>query len=260
MQHKDDDQLMTAYLLGLLPQEQRELIDARLAADGPYFERLEAFEDDLILRWHRGQLPEAQRGQFDRAYADESRQARIAESLRFLQPLSARAAGGKAAVWVRQTHVWIVASDPIPRWAVACSFILIGVLAVSLSRPRLPKADGLTLAVALTAVGERGGQPARSFDVVRLSSDVATIQFQMSAAGPIVEAELVVAISANDRDVVREYTAPSVRWVHADQTLTITVPASDLPNGDYVLTVRRRSASDTDVLQRRAVRVTRTGS
>ena len=78
MQDLDDDRVMTTFLLGALGAGDIDRIADRLVGDAPYFEAMAALEDDLILRWTRGDLPAEQVQRFVRAYLHRpARRARV---------------------------------------------------------------------------------------------------------------------------------------------------------------------------------------
>lgn len=253
----DEDHFMLGYLVGTLSDADRRRVDARLVADPEYFDRLRAFEDDLIHRWHRGHLSVTDRQVFEAAYASEAQRARIASSLSLLQVVETaieapgRSAGGRFTQNVRRRP------SRLPSWAMAAAAIVACFgSAFAWWELRQPK-EPLTLAVRLTARGERGPGPAPSFDTVRLTDAVTVVQLLVSVPPPPAIAKVSVEVSSNDRDSVLRYAGKAIEWRPADGLLQVTVAASDLRDGDYVVTVRTAPSADSDVAARQAIRVTR---
>lgn len=58
---KDDQELIYAYLLGELPEEQQSELEQRYFAEDELFERLLAAEDELIDRYARGESSDEER-------------------------------------------------------------------------------------------------------------------------------------------------------------------------------------------------------
>lgn len=70
-----DDEQLRQYLLGELPEEEQDLLEARLIEDDGLFERAEAVEADLLQEHARGTLTATQRARMRRhlAYSSASR-------------------------------------------------------------------------------------------------------------------------------------------------------------------------------------------
>ena len=85
MEDANDDRAMTDFLLGRVEGETREQILDQLGTDEAYFERMAALEDDLILRWHRGELSPEERALFAQVYAAPARRARVDAALALLR-------------------------------------------------------------------------------------------------------------------------------------------------------------------------------
>jgi hypothetical protein len=70
----DDEVRLRRYLLGDLPDEDRERLQAAYFADGELFVRLLGVEDDLIDAYVRGELTEAERARFEQRFGRTARQ------------------------------------------------------------------------------------------------------------------------------------------------------------------------------------------
>lgn len=68
-----DDQLLTRYLLGSLPEAEAERLDELSVVDQEFAWRLEAVENDLVDAYVRGELAAEQREQFRKRYLSSTR-------------------------------------------------------------------------------------------------------------------------------------------------------------------------------------------
>jgi hypothetical protein len=137
-----DDDLLVRYLLGELPDDERERLQDAYFTDDVLFARLLVAEDDLIDAYARGTLTEAQRRRFEQRFGPSPVQARRLKFARLLQD-AARVPSPKAA-----------ASPPrrIPAWmAVAAAVLLLAVLGAGFWAARRPKAPE-RVATAPTAI------------------------------------------------------------------------------------------------------------
>lgn len=244
MSFDNDDQLMQGYLLGTLPPEALALVDERLAADPVFFDRLEAFEDDLIVQWHRRQLSASDQKAFELAYVNPVRQARIEQALHVIRIAATQRPASRPTV------------RPYAMWALAASLVLVVGSIALLPRVWSTNRDGATLLVALTAVGERSATPSAGYDLVRLLPDVTTVRLKVDL--PDLDGSVVpqVEVSGIDYPMTREYTGSAVQWVPRGGVLTVSIPAAELLSGDYLLIVSG-AADKSDIVVRRALRVTR---
>jgi hypothetical protein len=127
-----DEHVMTSFLLGTLEADDKERIADRLAHDIGYFEAMEALDDDLILRWHRGDLSGEQQQLFKHAYLSApARRARVDESRALLDAAQAWNARPRASLWTRIV-AWLVAPSRAPRFAFVAAGALLAA-AISLS-------------------------------------------------------------------------------------------------------------------------------
>jgi hypothetical protein len=302
----DDEAVITAFLLGTLDEAEQTRLFDRLADDEAYFERVEAAEDDLILRWHRDKLTPEQRELFAKAYAAPARRARVEESLALLrvaeasvaaeraaeraaahaaQPVvehvaehagAARPADGQPVALLDRIAAWLSVPSLMPRWGVAAGAVaIVAALLTGLyfSSRRMPGDGGdgrtagppMVVAVTLTAIGEKGPpvdpapSTAKGFDTVRLPRPASAVQLTVEPRVVPNGGALTADISSPDNGTVLQLGAPTVSRSTNGTALTVTVPARDLPDGDYLLTVRRAApAGSSEVLSTQAFRVIRT--
>jgi hypothetical protein len=274
----NDERLMSRFLLGdLLPAEQ-QAIEERLAADPEYFEALAGLEDDLILTWHRGELSDGEGRLFTQSYfSSPSRAARVASAgdlIEAAERWTAAAAAG-SSVWNRLWR-WLSTPPYVPRFAAAGAVALL-VVAVSVAlfitsdatrrlqlieqentglRRQVETTRRLAVAVTLAPVGERGTREGLNLVLIPRDADEVSLQFEVAdlrtTAGldALIE-PLAEAIVATARPVRVARTPTSAH-------VALTVAAGDLPDGDYVLRLRRAATgSGHIIIATRAFRVTR---
>jgi hypothetical protein len=61
----EDDKLISRYLVGELPDQEKDLFEERLFADSSFFEKIEAARDELIENYLRGALSSQKREKFE---------------------------------------------------------------------------------------------------------------------------------------------------------------------------------------------------
>ena len=84
------EQLLTRYLLGELPEEERSGLEAEYFADPELFARLLAAEDDLIDAYVRGALSTEARARFEERFCrngDGVQRIAFANALKAQKPL-----------------------------------------------------------------------------------------------------------------------------------------------------------------------------
>ena len=77
MTGQPEEALLVRYLVGACSEDEKARVEEQLFADDEVYGRLRLIEEELIERRLRGELPEAEREQFDRAYAAPSRRERV---------------------------------------------------------------------------------------------------------------------------------------------------------------------------------------
>lgn len=105
MKHDSDNrQVITDYLLGLLPQEELERFEERYLEDETLFEELQEIEDELIDDYVGGALTAQQRAQFEEHFL---RSAERQKKVEF-----ARAITGHAVEWKKERERGAPSSTP----------------------------------------------------------------------------------------------------------------------------------------------------
>ncbi len=247
----DDDAVREQYLLNRLGPDEREAVEQRLVADPDFFERLCAFEDELILRWLRGELSPDERQLFAKAYmstparrahVDEMREmVAAAETLR----TELRAGRADAPRARRGVLAWLTTPIALPRLA-AVGVALLVLASVALVTQRAGVRDGgmegLVLVATLTPSPQRSEGAGTPLVRVGVAADIwLRIELPSSVSGDSLEVE----IRDVDRDAVAivPSQAPEVAYAGPIAVATVKVSAADLPDADYVLTLFGRDES-----------------
>lgn len=274
----NDERVMTRFLLGDLRLDEQEPVDERLSADPAYFEALCALEDELILRWHQGELSADERRLFAAAYlSSPARRARVEAGRQLIE--AARAWKGahqvRPSAWV-QVRDWLLAPIRVPQFAIAGTVALL-VAAIStavylaLGTPRVSQTEteragqqGATRPQLVAAFvlapptdrGEAGAGAREEMNLVPIPAGVEEIQLQFEIAdhrgAGALEAQIESPESTRTLAVVPQLT-PRVTAT----LVTVAVAAADLPDGDYVLRLRGAVNGTSSVIAARAFRVTR---
>lgn len=273
----NDDGVMTRFLLDDLPPAERQAVEERLAADPVYFEALAGLEDDLILRWHRGELSDGEQRLFTQSYfSSPSRQARVASARELIEDAERwkAAAAADSSVWNRLWR-WLWTPRYVPRFAGASAVALL-VVAVSVPlfmtseatrrlqlsgqedselRRQVETTRRLAVAFTLAPVGERGTREGLNLVLIPRDADEVWLQFEVtdlratSGLDAMIE-PLAGAIVAPARPVRVARTSTSAQ-------VALTVATNELPDGDYVLRLRRATTGGGPVIiASRAFRVT----
>lgn len=249
-----DEHLLTRYLLGDLPAAQREPIDDRAAEDPKFFEELCALEDDLILRHLRGELSGRDDELFAAAFATPARQRQVESERALLTAARAMRSSPpqSRSLWT-SLRAWLSAPRMIPSFAVAAAAVLLVYstpVAIYSTYSRLvsggPATSGSTSRVIVVAGlagdDQRGGAGTERTLVV--PPDATDVRFSV-ALPPGAGQSLDVVLERSEGGIL----TTAGRWQMSDRgtTLTLTMPAGEVPAGDYTLIVRRPSSTDPDL-------------
>jgi len=261
-----DDRLMTRFLLDDLPADERALVQDRSAADADYFESLCALEDDLILRHLRGELPARDAQLFARAYASPARQPRLESAQALLEAARhmKRDVPLRPFNWQRARE-WLAMPRMVPTFAVvSVALVLIGSIPLALygmlGASRIVAGAGLgTRTIFALQLSERDDRRAaspagRQLDV-RIPLEATDVRVDLDVV-PAIDTPETVVVELSRLDGGSVVTDGRWQLVSAGRVVSLTVPSGDVPAGDYILTVRRRTGDGPD-LAAHAFRVSR---
>jgi hypothetical protein len=250
-----------AYLLGRLPAEEREELEERIFRDDSFFEEIHAAEDDLILRYWRGDLSQRDRRCFEREYLRDAANRERAEFLRDLAALH-----GETGSRSKRTAAWWRLTLSTPRWGWAlatATLVLICWFAQDSIRHRLSHNQAGQNAASTNATPLPQSPPHETNGPQQNSP--------IQQAAPALSLILSPVSTRGDRGAVLEIPpgAPSIHlhlltsaegtystyrlalrtadgapvWKGSSQSLdSIDLPARRLANGDYILSLEGRDA------------------
>lgn len=262
-----------AYLLGRLPAEEQARIEALLFEDRDSIDLVRDSEDDLIDRYLAGELSAQDRAAFEQAFAaSSSRRERIAFARALAESLADGAEVDKpmaAAVTATGRRGWVSSGRwvVLPTGAAIAVALLVGL--VVRGRVKAPE-DGVASPVPPARFTPAPSPSTRQGQGI--PSDTATIVLQRAemrrSAGTLprlrvpagtVQVRLLPQIEASDgrgpyAATLRQVEGPVV-WrgttsavVEGGRT-SVTIPATSLAAGDYVLSLARPRARPDDALE-----------
>ena len=229
------------WLLGLLPQEQRESVEQRLITDAHSFDEISVVEEELIDDYLADELSGRERDAFESFFMnslERERQFKVAKALRSYvereDPYGRRRADPRAEdmpAFVRQSSsfpAWIT-TYKIPLAAVFSILIIAAVWFAFRSTSTTP---GQSLAVFLEpAVQTREGG---SLVQVNVARDVQTVE--LHARLPKSESRSYHAILSDaDGNTILETDQPTVAAGSATDVVVVPVSAQRLTRGQYKL-------------------------
>jgi hypothetical protein len=247
-----DETTLRRYLLRTLAEAERVELEAEALRDDAAFERLQAVEDDLFHDYARGGLPDGERRDFERTLLLTPGGARRLEEARaFLGRLGVRAEPRRAARWV--SPVWLAAAAVV--LAVAAAWLLRGTPAPprqaqqpspALPVPSPPLSPAPPAAPASPTVPSRVVSLALSPGLVRGSGSMPRLHITDRVASITLVLSLPPRVSGRTFDAALRSAEGTVVWREAGRrpdrggaTLTLDLPATELPEGDYELVLER---------------------
>lgn len=282
--NRDDESILTRYLLGDLPPADQAPIDERLAHDAAYFEALCALEDEVILKWHRGELSDEESRLFALNYlSTPERHARVWSARELIEVVERANPDHQArvSIWDRMSQWWAAPRIALQSAVAVAAAILVAVTGFALYRlntamsqlnrterenvelrQQHAAARRLAVAFTLSPVGERSQEATEGPNVVRIPRQASEVWLQFQIADPGTSAGFDAVVESLDGTRAAASRPARVGRMDAAALVTVTVAAADLPDGDYVLRLRRApvpSSDIRDVIATRAFRVTHEG-
>jgi hypothetical protein len=273
----DNERIMTRYLLGDPTLADRAPIEDGLSRDALYFEALCALEDEVILKWHRGELSDDECRLFTLAYlSSPTRHARVESTRALIDAIDGARAAQHVSIWIRMRR-WFVTPRQVPQFAIAAlAAILVAAVGFAVYRmngvtgqltrgeresvelrQQTGAAHTLAVAFTLSPVGERSQDTERT-NVVRVPRQAAEVWLQFQIADPGTATEFDAVLDPLDRTHAATPRPARVERVAAAALVTVTLAPADLPDGDYVLSLRRTVAASgvsPDIVATRTLRV-----
>ena len=260
-----DQSLLRRYLLGTSTPESREDLEARLFSDDRIFsERLTLAEDELVSDYVQSALTDAERQDFEKHFLCTDERRSKLEFARALHAYAERSGGFERSDAVKPSGTpresrWAWLRRPMlsPAWALAAAALLVVVIQV----PRVVwrSSEAVTgsdvVAISLTAGRTRtaGGELTR----IRLNADSQIVRLQFDPESSRFATYRASLFQVDDDALLAEMRL--IPAAHSGgSTITLTLPAEALAEGDYYVRLQGLSpGTDPVPLQRYDFRVVR---
>jgi anti-sigma factor RsiW len=278
-QRADSEKLMIRYLLGDAPEDEQIRIEGRFFTDDEYFEQLLALEDDLIDDYVNGELTDREREQFEEYFlASPTRRQRVEFAKTFMRAASLPAlaeiampgeARPEPVPWWRNVMVFWRAQSLLRRFALAASVVLVlggSWLIVNTMRlrnqveqlqaeefqryvqfARMPAPPRDSLAFALFPGRTRDIEGTNRFVIPQ---DVDSVQLRLylpavaaRVSDPPSRYRAVVRTAEGNEVWSRDGLKAQRTGLREEAIVILDLPTRILPEGDYIITLSRRSAS-----------------
>ncbi|HYJ87331.1 MAG TPA: hypothetical protein VEW46_14815 [Pyrinomonadaceae bacterium] len=235
-----DEETIRGYLLGKLTDDEEVNVEQRLLTEDGFFEDMEVAKDELVEEYQAKQLKKEEGEWFERNFlaSPEGKQSQaFAKALnryvvdhRLPSRQNRSLVQGLVAFWNSQPDLLRVAA------AVAVVAIVAGIVWIS----RAPSPQNFATLTLLNTASTRssGIEPS----TVRLKEDALRLTLMLPAsATPGVRYRVDVI---NDKDETKSYEAAGQNA----QSVSLEIPAAQLPPGHYLVTVS--TVSDSHDVQR----------
>jgi len=283
---KSEANLVERYLLGDLPEAQRTAMEDRLFADSQVFEEMWAHENQLVDDYVRGRLPGAQRERFESHYLASPVHQRRVLAARYL--LAAADRGVEPRLSFVQHFLQSLRSFGAPQFALTAAVILLALGSIWLFKERsrlreelailrienarrssatpIVERDKVSPIAPLTPEVSRTAQPPRLFaftlspisvrsgegQSIALPRDVETLRLKLSKPSGDWTSFGAAISHVGGRQI---WTSRDLRA--REGGIALDVPATRLPNDDYILTLSGVKAGTSEEVERYSFRVAR---
>jgi hypothetical protein len=266
---------MTRYLLGELSDAEREQFEERYFSDPALFAELARVEDDLIDDYVRGRLTPGFQRQFEAVYLATAAKS---ERVRFARALLARVDERSATPAVEPAQIG--GRPPLSWWTVglaSAAAVLLSVAAwYAIDSRRTSSGNVASESSRPPAVNASGEQPIQPVPLPIVAFALAVGPGERAAASSVPPTLRIPAgmqqvrfdLSLQERDdvryavIIRAIGGPEIFRQTAlvpaptNPAFSLTLPARDFANGDYMLTLQATTRSgDTEDLSQTLFRV-----
>ena len=269
----DEDELMIRYLLGELPDPERLALEERYFDDDLLFQQLLAAEDELADAYVRGELPENRRQAFEARLLASAEQRQKVELARELLRHAGEGPGSILTVARTSRSLrWQWAAAAAVLLAVAGGLWWNWVARVHMQPERTqtqqspttgpqqeravprPQSNPETSVVAFLLM-PGAVRSSSEANAVRISSAASVVRLQLEPEGEGYQRYRAVVETAEGREVWRQAEVKPIR--PGGSSVAVTLPASLLPPGDYVLTLSGAGAGGYEAIADFTFRVKR---
>jgi hypothetical protein len=227
----EDEQRIIRYLLNETDEEELSMVEERLSNDTAFFELIASVEDELIMKYVRGEMEEDLKPRFEKAYLESSeRRARI-ESARQLRAAVREVAASRRLPRGRP----FFAMPRRAQIAFAVFILLLGIASPILwkrffQRITIPTTEARgQMSVILTPGRMRGTGTETGVEFV-VPAGTREVQFHLKTSDLPIYSSYQVRLGTPENPAL--FTGPAKV---EDGGLLAVVPASVLTAGDYTL-------------------------
>ncbi len=216
-----ESKIIRQYLLGELPETERQELEQRLFADDEFFDRLLDFENELFDGYARGELSAADKQLFETRFQANPQAAEQLAFARSLARMGANAGGG-----ARPLHRsrWL--------WTLAATAALLALAAgIAFERRQMPAAPPAVFAIALPTSLERGAGPAAAAVVVPVDTQLVTLDLTIGPHEPY--ATYSVAVRTARGGEVAKFSGLAPVTLAGSRTVEVLLQSALLPPGQY---------------------------
>jgi anti-sigma factor RsiW len=281
---RSETDLIRAYLLGHLNDDERMAFEHRIFSDEAFFDRVEHAEDELIDEYVFGRMPEDRRTAFECHFLQSpGRKSRVATARALKAHLSTAPQNEERFSWVALVRGRFTGQSPLQRFAlIACGLIMFAVLSMWLvererqtaqvadnakrvapeSKPPLKHPEEAPPATVMPRIAAFVLTPGVLRDagdkVLRFRPDIDRVRLTLRSSVELTPGTYKVVIELEDHSRTI-WSGPASEEKNTNQRvemLSVFVPGAVLRQGNYVLTVSEcRRGGSCDALEDYAFRV-----
>lgn len=242
---KDQENEIRRYLFGHLPEADEESLELRLLTEPAFVEEFDTIVDEVTDQYVRNELEDSERKGFEESYLTT---AEGRQKVRFTSELLERAAAergpamarlvGEPGFFDRLRAFWQVQSLRLAATSAAVVIIAGGLFFVWKSFQDVPT-NYATVNLTISTVNRAEGPAPQK---VKLESGVSGLQINLAIPEQAKGAKnYLVKLDSGDRPGQN-----LVLYQHNDQTVTVRIPASQIPRGNYAIRVFSVASDGTE--------------
>ena len=263
----DSKTTMTRYLLGELPEAERTALEQACFDDPLVFAGLEESESDLIDDYVRGRLAPELRRRFEQIYlTDAQRRQRVAFAKALIQRLDGAEQPSAADARTRPRSssgrsTWLQAlagRRPAFQWSLAMLMVVVvsGALwfAIQATRSRQQAPAFVTLALSVGPGGRSAGTDAPV--TLRIPEGTNQLRLALSLQEHDHPRYRVILRMVGGAEILKS-EALAAGTDTSGAVLSLALPASHVPAGDYMLTLQGETGGGFEDLSQSLFRVLR---
>ena len=238
-----DTQTHRSFLLGKLPESERQELERRFIADPEVFDEIEAVEAELVDEWARGEL----------AFEDRSR----IEQLRTLSP--------RLEEKMRVASAWARRPDPLPearfvrrhrRWLLAASLTGLALLSWATSSIFVADDEPTTEIAEVILWGDTLRSASEAVEVTLDDSDqTLTVKIDLGSGAPF--PEYAISVRSPEGSTIWAPSPLEPERLSWGLALVDEIPSTLLPAGLYQVEIQGLRGTDRELIAYYSLQVVR---